>query len=585
MTADLPERCGALARLAVELADVPAVSGHPDLAGQLIAMAGRLRAVNFNVAVLGEFKRGKSSLINALVGEAVLPVGVVPLTSVITQIHHGPALKIDVHLADGTAHEVSADELPDYATEVGNPDNVKGVRRIDIALPAKLLVEGVRIIDTPGVGSAYAHNTATTEGFLGEIDAGIFVLAADQPASQSELDFLRDVAAYLPKILFILNKADRLSASELEESQAFTRRTLAAMLPGDIQLFPTSATQGLEASRRGDAQLRANSGLQQVEDALRQLMTAERRSVLAETALRAITRVGDHVSALLGIEKKALQLDEAARHAAKAKLETLVQQVEDERSRVDLRLRIDIEQRVRQKLLDEIAALPGSVLPTLHQGLDAQEAVIRQAPARQRETLLDDWLRDQVRHTFDAWRPAEEETLLGEIRAIAGRYADDINALLSRAWEQVATVLETNPPKMEAPALALQETNFRLKTHEDVEILLDIGYRWLRQALPASIAVPILLRRSRKRLESLIDRHCGRLRYALQSQIDATGRSIRQTLGQDLDRLVVSIRQTMLETTPLQGTGAPLRLHEIDRQMAAIRNIQKQATLPTDHVA
>jgi GTP-binding protein EngB required for normal cell division len=578
MGIDLAERCEVLAGLAAALSDVPAVRKQQDLAAQLISLAARLRSGNLNVAVLGEFKRGKSSLINALLGEAILPVGVVPLTSVITLIQYGRAPKVDVHLVDGKVLAVPKEQLAAFATEVGNPDNIKGVQRIEIALPAKLLVQGVRLIDTPGVGSVVVHNTATTEAFLGEIDAGIVVLAADQPASQAEMAFLTDVETYIPRLLFVLNKADRLTECELSDSIDFTSRALAGRSGQPLLIFPTSATIALDAVQRGDAELLEKSGLPTLERTLLRLMTTDRQAVLAEAAERAIARVGEQVSALLSLEARSRQLDQEERRAAGMALEALLRRVREQRAQIDLRLNVEVEQMVRRRLLDEIAALPGKVLPNLHQDLDGQLEALRQASGRQREQMLDAWLNERIRHTFAAWRPAEESTILANVRSIAVRYAEEINALLSGTWEQVARVLGTEAPQVVAPELELSETNFRLKTHEDVEILLDIGLRWLRRLLPSGLAVPLLLGKSHKRLEQLVDRHCGRLRHALETQVGATTRLIRIELGKDLDRLVDVLSEVRQETSAERSDADQDQLSVLEAQRDRVGTILRRAS-------
>jgi predicted GTPase len=578
MGIDLAERCEVLAGLSAALSNVPAVRKQQDLAAQLTSLAARLRSGNLNVAVLGEFKRGKSSLINALVGEAILPVGIVPLTSVITLIQYGRTPKIDVHLVDGKVLEVPKEQLAAFATEVGNPDNTKGVQRIEIALPAKLLVQGVRLIDTPGVGSVVAHNTATTEAYLGEIDAGIVVLAADQPASQAEMAFLKDVETYIPRLLFVLNKADRLTESELSESIDFTSRALAGRSGQPLLMFPTSATRAMEAVQRGDAELLEKSGLPTLERTLLRLITTDRQLVLAEAAERAIARVGEQVTALLSLEVRTLRLDQEERRAAVTALEALLRRGREQRAQIDLRLKVEVEQMVRRKLLDEIAALPGKVLPNLHRDLDGQKEALRQASGGQREQMLDAWLNERIRHTFAAWRPEEEGAILAEVRSIAVRYAEEINALLAGTWAQVARVLGTEAPQVVAPELELSETNFRLKTHEDVEILLDIGLRWLRRLLPSGLAVSMLLGKAHERLEQLVDRHCGRLRHALETQIGTTTRLIRVEIGKDLDRLVEVLSEVRQEASAERPDADQEQLSTIEEQRDRVRTILRQAS-------
>jgi ribosome biogenesis GTPase A len=170
------------------------LSQLPEMKGPNIQrLINKLRESRFNLVVLGAFKRGKSTLINALLGEAVLPTAIVPLTSVVTILGYGEQLNIRVHFQNGETRQISKSELVDYITEKGNPQNRKGVREVKITYPSEYLRDGVRIIDTPGVGSVYSHNTEVAYNYLPQVDAAVFVVTADPPLSAAEQEFLKDI--------------------------------------------------------------------------------------------------------------------------------------------------------------------------------------------------------------------------------------------------------------------------------------------------------------------------------------------------------------------------------------------------------
>jgi ribosome biogenesis GTPase A len=125
-------------------------------------LADKLAAEQFNLMVLGQFKRGKSTLLNALLGADLLPTAVVPLTSIVTIIHHGPEPRAVVSFLDGRTLEVAVPDIATFITEPENPKNIKGVAQVGVSFPAGVLMDGVRLVDTPGVGSVFASNTGTT---------------------------------------------------------------------------------------------------------------------------------------------------------------------------------------------------------------------------------------------------------------------------------------------------------------------------------------------------------------------------------------------------------------------------------------
>lgn len=225
--------------------------GKERVVGSLQELQNKLLENRFHLVVLGQFKRGKSTFINSILGDPVLPTSVVPLTSIVTLLKYGEKESVQVTFNEGSHRTIRREELADYVTERGNPANEKGVRRVEISFPSEYLKDGVSIIDTPGVGSTFENNTEMTYSYLPNMDAALFLLAVDPPISQAEIAFLKDVRQYVEKIFFIQNKIDYLGAMEREESLAFSKEAIEKALGLDgIQIFPLSARQALERNGR-----------------------------------------------------------------------------------------------------------------------------------------------------------------------------------------------------------------------------------------------------------------------------------------------------------------------------------------------
>lgn len=138
------------------------------------------REEQFYVAILGLFKRGKSTIINALLNQQVLPSDVIPVTSIITLIAHSDHTSAEIYFSNGDILTEDISIIEDYISEENNPENEKGIDFVKIFHPASIL-KNMLIVDTPGMGSVLPHNSETTKSFIPKIDTALYVLSADIP--------------------------------------------------------------------------------------------------------------------------------------------------------------------------------------------------------------------------------------------------------------------------------------------------------------------------------------------------------------------------------------------------------------------
>ncbi len=299
----------------------------------------------FHLAVLGQFKRGKSTLLNALTGDPVLPVGVVPLTAAPTFLRYGQTPAVHVLYRDdrppeefsGTGVDERRTWLADFVTEKGNPQNRRGVAAVQVELPAPILAGGVVLIDTPGIGSTYRHNTTATLDFLTQCDAALFLVSADPPITEVELAFLRQVKEKVPRLFFVLNKIDYLSPDELAEALAFYRDILAqeAGRDDDFRVFCVSARRGLAARTAADEKRWRDSGMAELEEFLVDFLAREKFAALSEAISR---RAVDFIDAALmeaGIVLQALKLPRQELEEKITLFEKSLQQAESDRRLVE----------------------------------------------------------------------------------------------------------------------------------------------------------------------------------------------------------------------------------------------------------
>jgi GTP-binding protein EngB required for normal cell division len=229
-----------LANLAEEL-------GAEPVAEEARELAARVSEGRFYVACVGQFKRGKSTLLNALIGHAVLPTGFVPVTAASTVIRFGDQPRARVRMRDGAWREIAMTELKEYVTEELNPENKKAVDGAEVFVPSSLLSSGMCFVDTPGLGSVFTGNTATTHAFIPHIDAALVVVGADPPIAGEELALVESIGRQVQDLILVINKADRTSDAERAAAAKFTREVLERRLHRPMgEVLEVSAAERME---------------------------------------------------------------------------------------------------------------------------------------------------------------------------------------------------------------------------------------------------------------------------------------------------------------------------------------------------
>ena len=201
---------------------------------QMVSLARKLEAAQtllsenppIDVAVLGQFKAGKSSFLNNLIGQNVLPVGAIPVTTAITRVQYGIREKALIRHFNGAITEIPLAEIVQFTSEAENPGNSKNVAIVDIELPSMQDYQGLRLVDTPGLGSVYKYHQSTSEEWLPSVGTAILAVSSDRPLSEHDLDLIRELTSHTPNIILLLTKADILSPEQQNEVIAFFQQTL-----------------------------------------------------------------------------------------------------------------------------------------------------------------------------------------------------------------------------------------------------------------------------------------------------------------------------------------------------------------------
>ncbi|SHJ96782.1 dynamin family protein [Propionispora hippei] len=512
-------------------------------------LAERLREKQFHLAVLGQFKRGKSSLINALLGGPFLPSSLVPVTALPTVIRQGIGRRAYITFADGREDQgvfdddVSlADYLSRFVAEQANPANCLQVEQVIVEYPAALLAGGVVLIDTPGIGSTFRHNTDTTLRFLAQCDAALFVVSADPPVTAAELAFLQIVQHHVRRLFFVLNKADHLSGEEQDTMVSFLRQVLREQAGITVEtVYRVSARQAVLGKERGDSRLLAASGLGLLEEALTAFFRQEMQAVLAvaiETKLAVVLREA-LLELELAVQVLLMPVDELAAKQAtlRQKLTELTaeeQQADDvlagdrKRALDFLEKQADVLRRKARDYLSHVVAkeLSGGERPGLER--DAQTALMA-----------------AVAPFFDRELSATADQFSDYLAGVMAVHQQRAEALIQAVRQTAATIFALDYQAVE------QELTFQMKRQpywvktEWQTGLGGIPHTWLEVLLPASFRFVRIRKRLERQVEALVLRNVESLRWALLQNTEAAFHSFRAAFSARLAEAVDGTAQAV----------------------------------------
>ncbi len=487
-------------------------------------LRARLAVGRLRVLLVGEAKRGKSTLGNALLGRDVLPTGVTPVTAITTQVvpaEGGPEC-IEVTGTDGTVSRSPLSALADLVSEQGNPQNVRGVADIVVRLRSRLADRGVTLVDTPGVGSALAHNTAEAQSAYDRMDAAVVVLTADPPASASELELLGRIRAASVRTFVVLNKVDRLDPVERAEAMAYV-----SSLVGDERVYPCSARYA--TAEASGAPGSGSAGFDEFAADLTAYL-AERAVVDLERSLRmAAVRIARDALDDALVEGAVLRADTEGQRAAVSQflsrtrdLAVLADAADGRLAHLHHRLREDLDGSARA----EVARLRPEVREAVDGALEARRgSAFEELDAAAREALAA--VVGPAAHAWQVEREAEiRDRVEQSVTMESARLRQACAGIRDAAAQLLQIDLSVRDVGVDLPRVPLVPLDFAA----------EVGWRpplagAARRLLTPGRAYRRAVVAMAEEGSRLTDRHVGRARSNLQAGLDELARTYHRSLA------------------------------------------------------
>jgi predicted GTPase len=297
---------------------------RPDLADRLGITKKRLLDPAFHVFVVGEFKQGKSSLVNALLNAPVCPVDDDIATSAPTAVRYAEQPKAAVLLKapedddagdnderpEPIREEIPIEKVAEYVTEAANPANERRVQSVEVSIPRKLLADGLVIVDTPGVGGLGSAHSAATIGALPLADAVMFVSDASQEFTAPELEFLQTARRMCPNVVCVLTKVDFYpSWRKIRDLNLDHLRSRGITAP----LMCLSSALRIHALRNNDRDLNQESGFPELVGYLQNEIATNAEKLTIRTAASDVLSISSQLQSQFENERQALKNPEDAK--------------------------------------------------------------------------------------------------------------------------------------------------------------------------------------------------------------------------------------------------------------------------------
>ena len=496
-----------------------------------------------SVAVFGRFKAGKSSFLNRLLGRDLLPVGVVPVTSVVSEIRYGPKERAEVRYLDGHTVETPVEDIGAYIDEARNPENHQRVALVSVELPALDRFRCLRFVDTPGLESVLSHNTDTSLGWLPNVGLAIVAVGVDPPLSQRDIELIRQLSRYTPNISLLLTKVDTLQESEWRQVEDFVRKQLARHWDGSVPVYPYSIRPGYEALQTRFEEAIVSRAVEQSDE--------QRRAILArkvETLLR-------ECAEYLAVALKSSEADDSARDALKRKILGEKRSLDD--SKLSLRL---IVRHAAANAREEFART-----------LEAHEHEIDARLASDFERQYPAWTKSLsvAAREFGAWL---EAAITGEMVSLSTVHRQDFLDPLHRVGRQLSQTLQDfrnriSERTIEALGVTLRTTEVEIEAREprgpDIRIgrLFDREWELISFLIPMSLAKGIVRRHFRKTITGVVFKNLSRLASQWEKSVNTALYTMDKEAAGRLEDLIGTIERLIAGA----GEKAPQIRNDLSR--------------------
>ena len=473
-----------------------------------------------DVAVLGQFKAGRSPFLTALFGKEVVPGHVSPATSVVTRIGFGQKERAVVRHLSGDSEEIATARLPEYVTERENPENRKRVSIVDVELPGLEPYRGIRFVDTPGLGSIFSHNTQTSMDWLPRVGGALVAVSVNHPLSREDLALLSEIFLHTPEVAILLTKADLVTEGELDAVLEFTRLQIAHHTGRELPILPFSVLLRFEAFR------------EEVWEYLRRRIVAGREERFLGIMSHKLRTLAAECRSYLLLAKAASEAAEKAREDLKRILTREREDLKSIRSEVDIHIR-DLKAQVRTTAGERYHGHRGEVAVRLQQALDAESPAWR-GNLGKTTRRFQEWLTQTLEKELSDLSGRGEEYLSGYLLQGQTSLHRTVRAFQDRIAKEIEQALGVTFEGASFHAAIAEPTRPNIRVGRIFDVSIDL--LWF--LIPMGVVRSLVFRHFRKRIAWEAEKNLSRLASqwadAVNASIDDLARQAMAFVSEEL---------------------------------------------------
>jgi len=497
----------------------------------------KLQQEKLYFVVVGLFKRGKSSVINSVLGKQLAPVAVTPVTAIVTLFEYSSE-KNDavIRFKDGRTEERKTDEVSRYVNEDENPANEKQVQVVSIFDNAPIL-KVVSLVDTPGIGSSFEHNTATTLQFIPKIDAALFLLSADMPISRMDTDFLKELRKTVPKIVFVMNKKDLLSESDFRKLVQHNTQMIAAIMD-----LPAEQINFISVSAKEYEQGNEGNGINRLIGEIQSIATHEKPELLQKALLKRYRLLHQQLLMQMKLQSDSLLMPLHELKEKQERLDTSIALMQDQQNEFEsiIKGKVNLlESQVNAVISKESAVIKNDIFQRLDSLDDILKPDILSATQQELDHLLISRF-ESTKKELEQQTKEQFKTLLQQYSARSQTFLNELathlHSLLGISFDMIADRFDLDV-----------YTTFYLTLDSGIGVIRPEGFI-LNRLLPPSFRRKQLLHKLRKHYSDLIVRNSASIAYDLTYKIQESFRKFNYDLNNRFVELLESIQEIIAHT-------------------------------------